>query len=299
MALNAKCASRRQKRFQGEKMSNKNLNKITLLISSWLICQLLILTGYSNVLAQTKLNTGIIPTGSFSGNIRLSGVGQHSGVYVFIEGTSQVGVTDAAGNYTIDNVPYGTYTLTAQKENFTLAQLTNQTIQQAGQVVSVAQMVLDPVSETAEYLFSSANVMSSSGDDAGAAIQFQKIINRFPSTTLALHSEYRIAFIDYTEDNFPLAETKFTIFLNNHSQSNLVPPVRYWLGKTKAQLKKYAEAIDVLTTMISQDSTHEKAADAAYTIGTIYETVGDPSNAVLAYRKVVDNYPTHNRAADA
>ena len=81
-----------------------------------------------NICGQSVLNTGLIPTGSFSGIVELDQQSIHSGIYVYVEGTSLIGVTDANGKYLITSVPYGNYTLTAQNNNYTIIKLENQTI---------------------------------------------------------------------------------------------------------------------------------------------------------------------------
>jgi len=49
--------------------------------------------------------------GSITGKATLQGASDHTGIRVFIPGTSFQATTDASGNYTISNVPAGTYDL--------------------------------------------------------------------------------------------------------------------------------------------------------------------------------------------
>src|SRR5574341_20850 len=63
----------------------------------------------------TYINVNLVPSGTLTGTVLASGLGNHSGNFVYVSGTSIVGVTNAAGSYTIVGVPYGTYTLTGTR----------------------------------------------------------------------------------------------------------------------------------------------------------------------------------------
>ncbi|VAX28069.1 hypothetical protein MNBD_IGNAVI01-745, partial [hydrothermal vent metagenome] len=265
-------------------------------LSVFLILSILFMQN--SIYGQSVLNTGLIPTGSFSGKVIMDQQSIHSGIYIYVEGTSFVGVTDANGNYVISNVPYGTYTLTAQKENYTIVKLDNQKIESAGTVVPVNNITLYPT-ESAEQLFTNAVRKSTKGYDDAAIVDFQNIINNFPGTELAIESEYRIAFIHYTEDKFTTVKTEFENFLASYPSNPLVPLVRYWLGKTKIALEDYSGAISTLELMVSQDSTHQKAPEARYNIARTYEKLSNNSAAINEYKKLINSYPSHRRAADA
>ncbi len=63
----------------------------------------------------TFVNTTLIPSGTLTGIASLAGQSNHSGIFIYVGGTSIVGATNSSGAYTIVGVPYGTYTLTAAK----------------------------------------------------------------------------------------------------------------------------------------------------------------------------------------
>ncbi|MBW2138768.1 MAG: carboxypeptidase regulatory-like domain-containing protein, partial [Deltaproteobacteria bacterium] len=58
------------------------------------------------------------PVGSISGQVQLEGETDHAGIHVYVPGTSFDASTDSSGNFTIFNVPEGTYDLRASKQNF-------------------------------------------------------------------------------------------------------------------------------------------------------------------------------------
>lgn len=54
-------------------------------------------------------NITITKVGKISGNVKLQNAADHTGIMVYIPGTSFLALTDAAGNFTITNVPEGDY----------------------------------------------------------------------------------------------------------------------------------------------------------------------------------------------
>ena len=58
------------------------------------------------------------PVGSISGNVRLEGALDHSDIHVLIPGTSLDAFTDSEGNFTISNVPEGTYRIKASRPTY-------------------------------------------------------------------------------------------------------------------------------------------------------------------------------------
>ena len=63
--------------------------------------------------------TAIIVTGTLSGKVTDAGTGAAlSGVSVTISGSALVATTDASGNYSITNIPVGTYTITFTKGGY-------------------------------------------------------------------------------------------------------------------------------------------------------------------------------------
>lgn len=61
------------------------------------------------------VNVELTPTGNLSGTVILSGVTDLSTTLVYLEGTSYVAVTDAAGAFTLTNLPAATYTIVAAR----------------------------------------------------------------------------------------------------------------------------------------------------------------------------------------
>lgn len=75
--------------------------------------------------------------GSVSGNVELTNTGDHSGVIIRAEGTERFAVTQANGNYTIENIPAGTYSITAEKPGYTFGIVPNVTVSEGGVVSGI------------------------------------------------------------------------------------------------------------------------------------------------------------------
>lgn len=77
--------------------------------------------------ATTDAGTGTMTlTGSISGNVTLDGQSDHTGIDVYIAGSSFTAKTDSSGNYSITGLPASTYaTLRAEKDGYGYSELTN------------------------------------------------------------------------------------------------------------------------------------------------------------------------------
>jgi YVTN family beta-propeller protein len=60
----------------------------------------------------------LTPVGSISGTVQLEGASDHSGIKVYVPGTSYDATTDSAGSFAISGVPEGTYAVKAEKANY-------------------------------------------------------------------------------------------------------------------------------------------------------------------------------------
>lgn len=84
----------------------------------------------------------ITETGSISGNATLADQTDHTGISVYIPGTSFQAMTDAVGAYLMSNVPEGTYELRFEKTGYATAALNGINVT-AGQTTIVVDMALN------------------------------------------------------------------------------------------------------------------------------------------------------------
>ncbi len=81
--------------------------------------------------------------GNVSGVVNLTNTGNDSGVLVKVVGTSRTAITDSFGSYTIENIPAGTYTITAEKPGYNFGSVANVVVTEGG-TTSGVNMSLNP-----------------------------------------------------------------------------------------------------------------------------------------------------------
>ena len=65
---------------------------------------------YSSTAAETTIvDIAMMPTGKFYGNVTLENATNHQSTVVYVDGSSYVAVTNAAGNFTLEGVPVGSW----------------------------------------------------------------------------------------------------------------------------------------------------------------------------------------------
>jgi len=89
----------------------------------------------------TFVDIQLTPTGTFLGNAALENAVDHAGTVVFLEGTSYVAVTDAAGDYSLTGVPVGSWPTRAMHSGFR-DDNTLGTLNAAGDSVTLAALFL-------------------------------------------------------------------------------------------------------------------------------------------------------------
>ena len=81
--------------------------------------------------------------GNVSGNVNLTNTGDDTGVIVKAMGTVRSAVTDINGNYLIENIPPGTYTITAEKPGYNYGSVANVVVTE-GNTTSGVNFSLNP-----------------------------------------------------------------------------------------------------------------------------------------------------------
>ncbi len=89
----------------------------------------------------TFVDIQLVPTGTFLGQATLENAVDHTGTVVFLEGTSYVAVTDAAGGYSLTGVPVGAWPARAMHVGY-LDDSTGGALVAAGDSVTLAAMFL-------------------------------------------------------------------------------------------------------------------------------------------------------------
>jgi hypothetical protein len=96
--------------------------------------------------------------GHVSGNVDLTNTGDDSGVLVEVVGTVRSAITDISGNYTIQNIPPGTYTVRASKPGYNFGTVANVIVTE-GVTTSGVNMSLSPYSTQPPTLSASTGLV--------------------------------------------------------------------------------------------------------------------------------------------
>lgn len=103
--------------------------------------------GVAHVTVQTVqaettfVDIHLSPTGTISGSATLENETNHAGIVVYVDGTSFVAVTNAAGRYVMTDVPVGTHRFTGMHAGYRDSSVTG-TLSFAGDSVEIAPILL-------------------------------------------------------------------------------------------------------------------------------------------------------------
>ncbi|MBK9097976.1 MAG: carboxypeptidase regulatory-like domain-containing protein [bacterium] len=95
--------------------------------------------------------------GTISGTVNLTNTGDDSGVLVKAVGTTRTAITDMSGNYILENVPAGTYTVHAEKPGYNFGSVANVVVTEGG-TTSGVNMSLTPFTIQPPTLSASTNL---------------------------------------------------------------------------------------------------------------------------------------------
>ncbi|MBM3274171.1 MAG: carboxypeptidase regulatory-like domain-containing protein, partial [Candidatus Sericytochromatia bacterium] len=95
------------------------------------------------VQAATFVDLDLTPTGTLKGKVVAGSLGDLTGIEVFVPGTDIVGRTDAKGNYTLNNVPQGSYQVAAKATGYGIGQAASTQVT-AGQTATAGDISLSP-----------------------------------------------------------------------------------------------------------------------------------------------------------
>ncbi len=83
----------------------------------------------------------------------------------------------------------------------------------------------------------------------------------------------------------------FQDFLRDYPDHPLAPNAGYWLGECYYSLKQFDAAILAFKDVVAQHPTHEKAAAAMLKAGYSYDLLGDKANARFYLDALVKDFP--------
>ena len=247
----------------------------------------------------TFVNVDLVPSGTLNGSAQAAGQVDHTGIFVYVGGTSIVGTTNAAGNYTIVGVPYGTYTLTFSRFGYSNATVSNVTVLSAGQVVSVPSAVLSPSPDQQANLFGQAMRLYSYDRNSDAITALRAAAAANPSGPYAAVSYYRVGLAFGQDNKYDSAITALSTVITNYPSDSIAADARYWRGAYKDAKLDFSGALTDFQYVVTNYPSYPTASRAQYRIGREQEALGNNPLAIAAYVAVETNYPTSPDVASA
>lgn len=104
-------------------------------------------------------------------------------------------------------------------------------------------------------------------------------------------SIYSQAMRDYQSGHFSLSQKEFSEVISRYPSSYLAGSAQFWVGQSLFYAKKYKDAIDAYNQLIQKYPESGKKADAFYKRAMAYELLGNKSQAIHYYRRILDVFP--------
>lgn len=115
-------------------------------------------------------------------------------------------------------------------------------------------------------------------------------------TTVDPNQLYDTAFRDFRKQNYDLAVSGFTEFLEMFPTSAKAADAQYWLAESCNKKGNYAKAIEEFTKVTFTYPQSDKAPTALFKIGLAWEAQNQPAEAQKAYQQLVSQYPNSEAA---
>jgi len=109
-----------------------------------------------------------------------------------------------------------------------------------------------------------------------------------PSTPEAL---YRNAYEDYMRGNYDLAAEGFQEYLRRWGDTDLADNALYWVGECYDAQDRHEEALEAFSRVLEQFPTSDKAAAAQLKKGLVHLEAGDQGQGVVQLQYVVYEHP--------
>lgn len=104
-------------------------------------------------------------------------------------------------------------------------------------------------------------------------------------------SIYSQAMRDYQSGHFSLSRQEFSEVISQYPASYLAGSAQFWVGQSLFYAKNYKESIDAYTLLIQKYPESGKKADAFYKRAMAYELMGNKSQAIHYYKRILDVFP--------
>jgi TolA-binding protein len=150
---------------------------------------------------------------------------------------------------------------------------------------------------TALYAQAFATEKRANADEA--LPMWEKLASDFPKSSYAPEALIRIADTRLKAEKYEEARDKYTALLKEFPKSSFAPEARFKLGSSLYNLKMPAEAAVEFDAVAADKEAGEYAPESLYWAGVALDKAGKKADAIQRLSKLVAQYPTHNRVANA
>ena len=109
---------------------------------------------------------------------------------------------------------------------------------------------------------------------------------------------YEAARALYYDRQYDKAVKEFAAILNSAPSSDLADNAQYWIGECYYGMGRFRQALTEFTKIFAYRNT-EKDDDAQLKIARCYLSLGEKDRALMALRKLIDEYPESEYVANA
>lgn len=111
---------------------------------------------------------------------------------------------------------------------------------------------------------------------------------------------YQAAYDLLQSQRYAAAIDAFDAYLLDNPEGQYTANAYYWLGESHVIYDDLAKAEEAFSTVIEQYPLHQKAADAMLKLGYVYDAAGEPDKAIATLTEAKQKYPNSSvsRLAD-
>ena len=118
------------------------------------------------------------------------------------------------------------------------------------------------------------------------------------SSTVGVPRRYEAARALYNDRQYERAVKEFAAILSASPGSDLADNAQYWIGECYYGMGRFRQALTEFTKVFAYRNT-EKDDDAQLKIARCYLSLGEKDRALMALRKLIDEYPESEYVANA
>lgn len=138
-----------------------------------------------------------------------------------------------------------------------------------------------------EILYWEGDISRRATNVVRARIIFQRLLDRYPSSTWAVQARLGIGLIDLHQQAFELAITSFRQIALQQEGSPMGRDAKLFEGLCQLQLKRYAEAAGIFAPLLEQMKEPANKAQAAFYLGETLSAQEKFEEAIAAYRRAI------------